>query len=78
MKVIKDYLVNENIKGIKNERNLLRNDEKINPHSWVDYFVLSFCFKNRSYVDIITVFKVKNKDKRSSQECKVIFSPFLS
>ena len=31
-------------------------------------FILIFHFENKSYVDIMTVFKVKNKDKRSSQE----------
>jgi len=43
---------------------LLRNAVIINVYSWVDYFVLSFLFENRSYVDIMTVFKEENKDKR--------------
>jgi len=47
---------------------LLRNAVIINVYSWVDYFVLSFLFENRSYVDIMTVFKEENKDKRISQE----------
>ena len=28
-------------------------------------------------MDIMTIFKVKNKDKRGSQEWRFIFSPFL-
>ena len=46
--------------------------------SWVGYFVLSFFFKKRSYVDIITVFKGENKDKRISQDVTFIITPFLT
>ena len=44
----------------------------------VAYFVPSFGFENRSYVDIMTVFKAKNRRKRSSLKCKVTFGAFLS
>jgi len=56
----------------------VRNGVEISLHSWVAYFVPSFFFKIGSYVDIITDFKEKNRDKRSSQECKLISTPFLS
>ena len=56
----------------------VRNGVEISLHSWVAYFVPSFFFKIGIYVDIMTDFKGKNRDKRSSQECKVIFSPFLN
>ena len=56
----------------------VRNGVKISLHFWVDYFVPSFFFKIGNYVDIMTNFKGKNRDKRSSQKCKVIFIPFLS
>ena len=55
-----------------------RNAVRINATFWVAYFVLSFFFKNGIYVDIMTVFKEKNKDKRSSQNVTVIFSAFLT
>jgi len=51
---------------------MLRDDERINLHSWVDYFVLSFCFGRRRLSG-----KVKNKCKRDSQECKFILSSSL-
>jgi len=43
----------------------------------VVYFVLSFFLENRIYVDIMSVFKEKNKDKRGSLNLAVIFFPFL-
>jgi len=46
--------------------------------SWVGYFVLSFFFENGSYVDIMTVFKGENKDKRISQDVTFIITPFLT
>ena len=46
--------------------------------SWVGYFVLSFFFENGSYVDIMTVFKGENKDKRISQDAIFIITPFFS
>jgi len=63
-----------------NEQNsaLLRNGVAISLHFWVAYFVPSFFFKIESYVDIMTDFKGENRDKRSSQKCKVIATPFLS
>ena len=45
--------------------------------SRVAYFVLSFFFESRSYVDIMTDFKGETKGKRSSQECIFIFTSFL-
>ena len=59
----------------KKER--VRNGVEIDLQIWVAYFVLNFRLKNGSYVDIMTVFKLESKDKRSSQICKFIFSPFL-
>ena len=41
----------------------LSNETYINVCSWVDYFVLSFFFKNGIYVDIVSIFKEKNKDE---------------
>ena len=63
-----------------NEQNsaLLRNGVAISLHFWVAYFVPGFFFKIESYVDIMTDFKGENRDKRSSQKCKVIATPFLS
>jgi len=46
--------------------------------SWVGYFVLNFFFGNGNYVDIITVFKGENKDKRISQDVTFIIKPFLN
>ena len=40
-------------------------------------FVLSFFFKNGIYVDIVSIFKEKNKGKRDSQECTFIFDSLL-
>ena len=56
---------------------LYRNGKKINANSWVDYFVLSFFLENTIYVDIVNVFKEKNKDKRGSLKLAVIYFPFL-
>jgi len=57
---------------------VLRNAVIINVYSWVAYFIPSFFFKIGIYVDIITDFKGKNRDKRSSQKYKVISTPFLN
>ena len=57
---------------------MLSNDKRISSSFRRDYFVLSFCFENRSYVDIMTVFKVKNKGKRSRPNGEVILLSLLS
>lgn len=57
---------------------ILRNGKEISFHSWVGYFVSSFFFEIRRYVNILTDFKGENRSKRNSQECIVIFLPFLN
>ena len=44
----------------------------------VVYFVLRLFLGNRNYVDIMTVFKEQNKDKRGSLKLAFIYLPFLN
>ena len=57
---------------------MISNDEKISSIFGRGYFGLSFFLENGSYVDIMTVFKEKNKDKRIRPNVGVIILSLLS
>jgi hypothetical protein len=57
---------------------ILSNEQRISPSFRRAYFGLNFSFKIPIYVDIMRVFKVKIKVKRSRPNDGVIFYSLLS
>ena len=45
--------------------------------SELDFEIVSFYFETAIYVDIMSIFKVKNKGKKCLQECEFILFAFL-
>jgi lipopolysaccharide export system protein LptA len=70
------YLVKVIMKNYHKENTFLfvfSNEQRISPSFRRDYFGLNFGFKSPIYVDIMRVFKVKSKGKRSRLNDGVIF-----
>jgi hypothetical protein len=55
----------------------IRNAKRISIDSWESGFALSFCFESSIYVEVISIFKVKNEDKISCQEFILILYTLL-